>query len=138
MIKLFFKSNESLCNILWQWQHNVHEFFFSFSIFGEVSIIFREQSVFSTFLSLIFKRIRYCVKSVCTRGYSDPHFPAFGLNMERYGVSLHIQTKCGKLRTRITPNTDTFYVAIVSRIWFKSARKAQSSDVIFMNWAITS
>ena len=25
-----------------------------------------------------------------------PHFPAFGLNTERYGVSLRIQSKCGK------------------------------------------
>ena len=25
------------------------------------------------------------------------------------GVSLRIQSKCGKIRTRITPNTDTFY-----------------------------
>ena len=24
-------------------------------------------------------------------------------------VSLRIQSECGKLRTRITPNTDTFY-----------------------------
>ena len=26
-----------------------------------------------------------------------------------YSVSLRIQFKCGKMRTRITPNTDTFY-----------------------------
>ena len=25
-----------------------------------------------------------------------PHFPAFGLDTERYGLSLHIQSKCGK------------------------------------------
>ena len=29
--------------------------------------------------------------------------------MERYGVSLRIQSECGKMQTRITPNTDTFY-----------------------------
>ena len=27
----------------------------------------------------------------------------------RYSVSLRIQSECGKMRTRITPNTDTFY-----------------------------
>ena len=27
------------------------------------------------------------VKSVSIRSYSDPYFPAFGLNTERYGVS---------------------------------------------------
>ena len=29
-----------------------------------------------------------------------PYFPAFGLNTERYFVSLHIQPECGKIRTR--------------------------------------
>ena len=52
---------------------------------------------------------KHSVKSVRIRSYSDPHFPAFGLNAERYGVFVHIQSKCGKMHTRITPNTDTFY-----------------------------
>ena len=51
----------------------------------------------------------YCLKSVHIRSYSGPHFPAFGLNTERYGVSLRIQFECGEIQTRITPNTDTFY-----------------------------
>ena len=50
----------------------------------------------------------HCVKSVCIRSYSGPHFPAIGMNTERYFVSLRIQSECGKMRTRITPNTDTF------------------------------
>ena len=54
------------------------------------------------------------VKSVRIRSYSVPHFPAFGLNKERYGVSLHIQSECGKMQKRITPNTDTFYAVISS------------------------
>ena len=49
------------------------------------------------------------MKSVHIRSYSGPHFPAFRLNTERYGVSLHIHSECGKMRTRITPNMDTFY-----------------------------
>ena len=32
--------------------------------------------------------------------FSGPYFPTFGLNTERYGVSLRIQSKCGKRRTR--------------------------------------
>ena len=40
--------------------------------------------------------------------YSGPHFPTFGLNTDRYSVSLSIQSKCGKIRTRITPKMDTF------------------------------
>ena len=47
------------------------------------------------------------VKSVCIRSYSGPYFPTFGLNTERYRVSLHIQSKCGKIQTWITLNTDT-------------------------------
>ena len=54
--------------------------------------------------------IQHWIKSVRIRSYFGPHFPAFGLNTERYGVSLHIQSKCGKMRTRITPNTDIFHV----------------------------
>ena len=53
------------------------------------------------------------VKRVRIRSYSGPHFPAFGLNTERYRVSLGIQFKCGKMRTRITPNTDTFHIVSV-------------------------
>ena len=37
------------------------------------------------------------------------HVPEFGLNTERYGIYLHIQCKCGKIRTRKTPNMDTFH-----------------------------
>ena len=29
------------------------------------------------------------------------------INADRYGVSLRIQSKCGKMRTRKNPNTDT-------------------------------
>ena len=32
--------------------------------------------------------------------FSSPYFPAFGLNMERYEVSLHIQSECRKMWTR--------------------------------------
>ena len=32
--------------------------------------------------------------------------------MERCSVSLRIQSKCGKIWTRITPNTDTFYSVV--------------------------
>ena len=47
-------------------------------------------------------------KSVRIRSYSSPHFPAFGLNTERYEVSLRIQSEWWKMPARTTPNTDTF------------------------------
>ena len=47
-----------------------------------------------------------CVKSSRIRSYSGPHFPAFGLN-------IRIQSECGKMRTRINPNTDTFHATYI-------------------------
>ena len=50
----------------------------------------------------------HCMKRVRIWSYSGPHFPPFGLNTERCGVSFRIQSECGKIRIRMTPNTDTF------------------------------
>ena len=47
--------------------------------------------------------VSHCVKNARIRSYYGPHFPAFGLN------TLRIRSECGKIWTRITPNTDTFY-----------------------------
>ena len=52
---------------------------------------------------------RHCVKSVHIRSFLGRYFPAFGRNTERYSVSLFIWFGCGKMRTRKTPNTDTFH-----------------------------
>ena len=52
---------------------------------------------------------KHYVKIVRIRSFSGPHFPAFGLNTERYGLFLLIQSECVKTRTRKTPNTDTFH-----------------------------
>ena len=64
-----------------------------------------------------------CVKTVRIRSFSAPHFPAFGLNMERYGVYLGIQSEYVKIRTRKTPNTDIFDgVSIFKTMYPFSAR----------------
>ena len=47
----------------------------------------------------------HCVKSVHIRSFSCPYFPAFGLN-------IRIQSECGKVRSRKTPNTDTSYAVL--------------------------
>ena len=62
--------------------------------------------------------VKHCVKGVRIRSYSGPHFPVFGLNTDRYGVSLSIQSKCGKMRTRIIPNTGTFYAVKLKMTYF--------------------
>ena len=51
----------------------------------------------------------YCVKSVHIRSFCGSHYPAFGLNTERYSAPLHIQSECGKIRTSKTPNTNAFH-----------------------------
>ena len=56
----------------------------------------------------------HCVKSIRIRSFSGPYFSAFGLNTGKYGPensALCIQSECGKIRTKKTPNTDTFHVA---------------------------
>ena len=63
---------------------------------------------------LTFMCLSQCVKNVRIRSYSGPYFPTFGLNMKTYSVSLHIQSECGNIRTRIIPNMDTFYAVSVS------------------------
>ena len=61
------------------------------------------------------------MKSVGIRSFPGPCFPVFGLNTERYSVSLHIQSECGKIRTRKTPNTETFHavVSLANRFGYK-------------------
>ena len=72
-----------------------------------------------THQSSLIEKSFHCIKSVRFRSYSGPHFPVFGLNTESYGVSLRIQSKYGKMRTRTTPNADTFravFLAVFQKI----------------------
>ena len=56
----------------------------------------------------------HCLKSVRIRCFSEPYFPAFGLNMERYSVSLRIYSEIGKIPSRKTPNMDTFHAVVAT------------------------
>ena len=49
------------------------------------------------------------MKDVSIQSFSGPYFPSFGLNTERYEVSFHVQSECEKIKTRKTPNMDTFH-----------------------------
>ena len=46
------------------------------------------------------KKTKKKKQSVCIGSFSGPYFRAFGLNTERYRVSLRIQSKCEKIKTR--------------------------------------
>ena len=58
--------------------------------------------------------LKLTIKTPERRSYSGPYFPAFGLNAERYKTCLRIQSECGKIRTRMTPNTFTFHAVIIN------------------------
>ena len=66
----------------------------------------------------------------------SPHFPAFGLNTERYTVSLRIQynrENAGKMQATITPNTDTFYVVWGEKV-LESAKSTDTTTLSLMQW----
>ena len=63
-----------------------------------------------------------CVKRVLILSYSGPHFPAFSCIRTEYGsilrislYSVRMRENAGKMRNRITPNTDAFYTVIDSK-----------------------
>ena len=61
------------------------------------------------YYNLSFSRYVFKYQSVISiriRSYSGPHFSAFGLN-------IIFQSECGKIRTRINPNT---YMSLISGI----------------------
>ena len=75
---------------------------------GEISVFYAVRLYWIWSITLRLFKLHHCVKIVRIRSYFGPHFPAFGLNTERYRVSLRIQSKCDKMRTGIILNTDTF------------------------------
>ena len=73
-----------------------------------------EEEIFAETISAT-PNIRYdshCVQGVRIWRYSGQFFPTFELNTKRHGVSLRIQSECGKMWTRVTPNTDAFHAVI--------------------------
>ena len=69
-------------------------------------------------------------KSVRIQSYSGLYFLTFTLHMERYRVSLCIQSKCRKIRTRITPKTDTFRAVIfrlMKELWLVGYRTTKTA-----------
>ena len=80
---------------LWKW-NNPNQFLFLYSS----HVLLKGAASSSRLL------IYHCVKSIRIRRFSVPYFPSFGLNTEIYG---DIQFECRKIRTRKTPNMDTFH-----------------------------
>ena len=80
-------------------------------------------------------RFLHCVKSVRIRSFSGPYFPAFGLNTEKYSVYLPIQSECGKIQTKKTPNTDTFYAILITWWYHENGHELLSFNCI-VKWAL--
>ena len=60
-------------------------------------------------------KLTQCVKSARIQSYSGPHFSRIFLHSD------WISPNTGKMLTRITPNTDTFYALIVWDVHLKLA-----------------
>ena len=78
-----------------------------------------------------FRSVYYCVKSVRIRSYSGLCIPAFGLNTERYGVRSVFNLNVGKIRTRLTPNMDTFYAVYITDTTFFEERERNTKKLVF-------
>ena len=63
--------------------------------FLKVAYIYHPSDLLFFVLHVLNQRERYWVKSVRIRSYSEPYFPAFGLNTERYSVFSPNAEKCG-------------------------------------------
>ena len=55
----------------------------------------------------------HCLIRAHVWNFSGLFFLAFGLNAEKFRVSLRIQSECGKIWIRKAPNTNTFYVVFM-------------------------
>ena len=74
------------------------------------------------------------MKSIPIRIFFGLYFPAFGLNTERCSVPFHIQSECGEIRTRKTPNTDSFH-AVSCEFNIPQQRHIQNS-IKHLRWSV--
>ena len=70
------------------------------------------------------------MKKVRIRSAFCLYFPSSELNTERYEASLRIDSECGKIRTRKTPNSDAFHAVIITH---KSLLSASNLPYKFAN-----
>ena len=75
-----------------------------------------------TFIASIIKgniNPSHCVKRARIRSYSGPHFSRIFLHSDWIQISpypVRMRENKGKMRTRITPNADSFYAVIIHKI----------------------
>ena len=76
------------------------------------------------------KKNIHLVKIVCIWIFSALCFPAFGLNTDIYCLNPRIQSKCRKIRTRQTLNTNRFN-AVSKYLMRKNADQKKSKHKQF-------
>ena len=100
-----FLSNSNFCFTFFTFVIQLSSSYFDWT---KQVIRFRFNFMLSNFMIIISSSF-HCLKNVHYQSFSGPHFPVFGLNTETYPLNLRIQSECRKMRTRISPNTNTFY-----------------------------
>ena len=72
------------------------------------------------------------VKSVRIRSFSGPYLPALELEYLsiKYEVSLHIQSECGKIRTRKTPYLGRFHTVTYQGTYVSRKMKDAQSRML--------
>ena len=74
----------------------------------------------------------HCVKSVHIRSFSGLYFLAFGPNTYSPPIQcLRVQSKCWKIRTRKTPNKDTFHAVYANLLNFVNFLQHFVQDCFF-------
>ena len=68
------------------------------------------------------------VKSVLIQSFWGMYFPSLGLNTKIYRVNCRIQFKCGKIRARKTPNSETFYAVRTNLVTERIYKKVYSGS----------
>ena len=70
-------------------------------------------------------QISHCVKRIRIRSYSGRHFFRIFPHLDwiRRDTPVRMRENLGKMQTRITPNTDSFYAVSVTESFFKQNSK---------------
>ena len=78
------------------------------------------------------------MKSVLIRSFSGPYFSTFGLNTETLNRwRIRIWSECEEIKTRKTPNMNTFHAMIVSKIVHILRHFHEKNDSNYLRESVT-
>ena len=91
-----------MCPYTQYYCYHHHSFLLSSTLFSYYRI-YLLKLVSGNQMTIVKETISHCVKSVHISSFSGPYFPAYGDMQSIFGY------RCGKIRTRKTPNMNTFH-----------------------------